>query len=301
VALDIGFIGAGSVALRHAETLREIPGVRVTAVADPSSEAASAFAERTGARVVPDTEALLAEQPGAAYVCVPPFAHGDPEDALLRAGVPFFVEKPVSLDLDTAERIAADVAERGIVTATGYHWRYLRATERAVEAHAAAPARLAIAVWLDKVPPPAWWLRRDLGGGQTIEQTTHVLDVLAHVLGDAEEIHAAASGYPDADIEAVTVGTIRFASGTLASLAATSLLTAKQRAGVELMGAGWHAEVVETPEDRAQAVARVDRDFVDAVRGEDNRIRAPYAEALRTHRLAWAVVRAAAGDAPVPS
>ena len=105
--LDVGFIGAGSVAIRHAETLRGIPDVRVTAVTDPSPEAASAFARASGARMVPDVDALLAEQPGAAYVCVPPFAHGAPEEALLRAGIPFFVEKPVSLDLATAERIAA--------------------------------------------------------------------------------------------------------------------------------------------------------------------------------------------------
>ena len=28
-----------------------------------------------------------------------------------------------------------------------------------------------------------------------------------------------------------------------------------------------------------------DRDFIDAVQGKENRIRAPYAEALRTHKL----------------
>ena len=30
---------------------------------------------------------------------------------------------------------------------------------------------------------------------------------------------------------------------------------------------------------------REDRDFVDAVQGRENRIRSPYAEALKTHRI----------------
>ena len=39
--------------------------------------------------------------------------------------------------------------------------------------------------------------------------------------------------------------------------------------------------------------AHEDRDFIDAVQGKGNRIRVPYAEALRTHRLATAAVRSA--------
>jgi predicted dehydrogenase len=42
-----------------------------------------------------------------------------------------------------------------------------------------------------------------------------------------------------------------------------------------------------------------DRAFVAAVRGEGDDVRASYAEALRTHRLATAVAAAAAGDGMV--
>ncbi|MET0251514.1 MAG: hypothetical protein ABW203_04975, partial [Novosphingobium sp.] len=36
-------------------------------------------------------------------------------------------------------------------------------------------------------------------------------------------------------------------------------------------------------------VLREDRDFIDAVRGGENRIRCPYPEALATHRLSLAI------------
>jgi predicted dehydrogenase len=44
---------------------------------------------------------------------------------------------------------------------------------------------------------------------------------------------------------------------------------------------------------------REDADFVAAVRGEPVRPRVPYGEALRTHRLAVAVARAAATGSEV--
>ena len=44
---------------------------------------------------------------------------------------------------------------------------------------------------------------------------------------------------------------------------------------------------------------REDRDFIDAVRGRPNRIRAPYAEALKTHRLATETARSARERRPI--
>ncbi|HEX8375558.1 MAG TPA: hypothetical protein VF606_10305, partial [Geminicoccaceae bacterium] len=44
---------------------------------------------------------------------------------------------------------------------------------------------------------------------------------------------------------------------------------------------------------------REDRDFVDAVQGKPNLVRVPYAEALRTHRLAVAVARSGRERRPI--
>ena len=51
--------------------------------------------------------------------------------------------------------------------------------------------------------------------------------------------------------------------------------------------------------DPAAARVSVDRAFVDAVRGIGNDVRAPYGEALRTHRLACALACSAATGQPV--
>ena len=81
--------------------------------------------------------------------------------------------------------------------------------------------------------------------------------------------------------------------------------------GLHLFGDGLAVELSEfdlsidvgqgRPVRQAQGdpFAREDRDFVDAVQGGTNRVRVPYAEALRTHRLAVAVARSARERRPV--
>jgi len=190
----IGMVGAGAVAARHARTLLAMDGVEVAGVADPALERARELADEVGAATYPNhMELLEAERLDALYICVPPFAHGPPELAAIDAGLPFFVEKPVAIDEPTATSIATRLAGRPLVTCTGYHWRWLDIFDRAAELLADRPARLVQCSWLDKVPPPTWWLRRDGSGGQTIEQTTHVLDVARGLAGEVTEVHAYAA------------------------------------------------------------------------------------------------------------
>ncbi len=312
----VGVVGAGAVARRHVATLLGFHDVRVVGVADPVPRAAAALAAQAGATAYPHHRALLEAGLDAVYICVPPFAHGDPELDAVAAGVPFFVEKPLAADLATAVDIAARLEGSGLVTATGYHWRYLDTVEHARRLLADRPARLVLGYWLDKVPPPAWWLRRDRSGGQTVEQTTHVIDLARTLAGEVTEVHGAAAltvrgAYPDTDVADVTAATLRFASGAVGSVSSTCLLGWKHRAGVAVMAEGLALEVSEdqltvdtgdgprTVRACGDAKTRVDRAFVDAVQGRGDDVRAPYAEALRTHRVACAVASSADSEPAV--
>ncbi|MEV1289129.1 Gfo/Idh/MocA family oxidoreductase [Micromonospora sp. NPDC049679] len=312
----VALVGAGNVAQRHARVLAGFDDVRIVGVTDVLPEAARKLAETHDAPVFPDHAALLAAEPDAVYVCVPPFAHGPVEEALVAAGLPMFVEKPLAADLATAERIADRVARGGVLTSVGHHWRYLEIVTRAREVLDGRQVRLVSGAWLDKVPPVAWWVRRDRSGGPVIEQTAHVLDLIRLLAGEVTEVCAVGDGSPpaveEADIDAVTAATLRFASGAVGTLASACVLGWKHRAGLEVyadglaIGIGEDALVVREG-DRQQAVAgdpeagrvAVDRAFIDAVRGIGADIRAPYGEALRTHRLACAVAASAGAGRPV--
>ena len=317
----IGMVGAGAVAACHVRVLLAMDGVELAAGADPALERAKELAAEAGAAVYPNhMELLEAERLDAVYICVPPFAHGAPELAVIDAGLPMFVEKPVAIDQETAAGIAARLAGTSLVTCTGYHWRWLDIFDRAAELLADRPPRLVQCSWLDKVPPPAWWLRRDGSGGQVIEQTTHVLDTARGLAGEVTEVHALGTGgaaasteaaLPAADIHDVSVATLRFASGAVGTVASTCLLPRLHRAGVQVVADGLSLELSETEllveldgrrtDYRAGADARPrpDRDFVAAVRGGPDRIRVPWAEAYRTHLLACAITRSAEERRPL--
>ena len=307
----IGFIGAGFIGGRHVGNLAGFDDVRIVAVADLQFDRAREAAARCGARAYADYRQLLdREDLDAVYLCVPPFAHGALEAAVVERDLPFFVEKPLAVDLETAETIARAVEARGLITATGYHWRYLDTVERAQELLSKNPARLALGYWLDFTPPPEWWTREARSGGQLVEQTTHIFDLARLLVGEVTRVYAAGArterpAFPQADIADVSVATLRFASGALGTIASTCLLHWPHRIGLHLFGEGLAIELSEfelivdvgqgRPVQAAQGdpFVREDRDFVDAVQGKPNRIRAPYAEALRTHRLVMAAARSA--------
>jgi predicted dehydrogenase len=313
----VGFIGAGWIAGRHVNDLMGFDDVTIVALADTALDRAGALADRCGARAYARYEEMLdRETLDALYICVPPFAHGPLEAAALERKLPFFVEKPLATDWETAAAIAQQVAAANLVTAVGYHWRYLDTVEEAQALLEERPARLALGYWLDFTPPPAWWSRQDQSGGQMVEQTTHIFDLARVLVGEVTQVYGAGSRldrttHPDAayqarDVFDVSLATLHFASGALGNMASTCLLNWPHRVGLHLFSEGMAIELSEfelmvdvgqgRPVRAAQGdpFVREDRAFIDAVQGKPNRIRAPYAEALQTHRLTTAAAQSAA-------
>jgi predicted dehydrogenase len=307
----VSLIGAGGVAQRHARVLSGLPNVQLTSVTDVVPQAAERLAADHRMRVVPDVAAVLDEQPDAVYVCVPPFAHGPAERSVIEAGIPLFVEKPIALNMAVAGDIADLLKTHEVRTAVGHHWRYLAAADRARELLAGRPVRLVTGAWLDKVPPVAWWPHRDRSGGPVVEQAAHVLDLLRYLVGEVTEVTAIGNGTPPpvegADVDGATVATLRFAGGAVGTLASTCVLGWKQRAGLEIYADGLALTIGEegltardadrtwtVESDPDDARVAVDRAFIEAIRGEGDDIRVPYAEALRTHAVALAISESAA-------
>jgi myo-inositol 2-dehydrogenase / D-chiro-inositol 1-dehydrogenase len=310
--LRVGVIGAGSVAARHVASLQRLSGVHVTGVVDTDADRAQSLVDAAGREACSYSSVPALVDAGgldAAYVCVPPFAHGPAERVLLEARIPFFVEKPVALDLAVAEDIAAGIRECGLITATGYHWRYYDTVEHAARICAEHPVGLAVATWLDKVPPPPWWPYVAQSGGQIVEQATHVVDLLRFLIGEVVSVHAAGTRLDrglSGDVDDACAATLRFDSGAVASLASTSLLGWKHRTRVDLFADGVAIHLAEddllvrrvdgeehrVPGNDARSAADVA--FIAAVRsGNPSDVRVPYDEAVRTHRVATAIARAA--------
>ena len=305
----IGIVGAGGIAQRHLDVLSSFADVAVTAIADPALDRAAAMAAGCGASSHSSVEAMLNDAAlDAVFICVPPFAHGPTERAVLAANLPFFVEKPLSADFETAEAISEAVTAAGVITAVGYHWRYLDTLEAARLALGSNVPQLMQGVWLDQTPPPEWWGRQDQSGGQTVEQVTHLVDCLRVLAGGVSTVYAQGNHLPrdshsNLDVATACSATLTFASGAVASLLSTCLLNWSHRIGLQVFADGLAIELSDQevmidvgagrhPKSATNdPVWREDRDFIDAVRGKPNLIRTNYAEALETHRVAIAITR----------
>ena len=308
MTLRAALVGAGAVATRHARVLSGFGDVEVVAVHDANRPAAEVVGAAFGVPVADDLAGVLTARPDAVWLCVPPFAHGELEHAVIAAGLPFFVEKPLAADLKVAESVADAVAEAGLPTATGYHWRHLDTVARARTALEGRSVRLLDARWWGTTPPPAWWSQAATSGGQVVEQATHVLDVVRLLAGEVTEVIGAhaASSREGRDVPDATAAVLRFASGAVGTVSTSCVLPAPTAAGVDLAADGLAVSLTETSlrmtapdgwthasEPLVDPREAVDRAFVDLL---TTGVAAPglvdVAEALRTHRLACAITEA---------
>ena len=319
--LCVGVVGTGFIAGRHLQALTSRSDVQVVAVADADPDRARSAAAPLGARAYDDGLVLLEqERLDAVWLCVPPFAHGALEHACLDRRLPFFVEKPLAADLDTATAVAERVRREGALTAVGYHLRSLDVVAEAAELLRDRPAQLVTGYWLDKTPAAAWWSRREQSGGQVLEQTTHILDLARLLVGEVDSVTAAETSrpraaFPGATIPTASTSVLRFTSGAVGTVSSSCVLDWRHRVALTVVAEGLVLEVLErglddhdlrVVTDQGERVVRSDQDpiaredaeFLDAVRGGPAP-RVPYDEALRTHRLAWAVDRSARDGVPV--
>ena len=252
-----------------------------------------------------------------AYVCVPPFRAVAIGERLVERGIPFLTEKPLAADDGAGpDRLAAAIERAGLVVAVGYHLRALDILPEVRDRLAAQPPALIEARWLGGTPSPAWWGRTAQGGGQVVEQATHLYDLARLLMGEAEVVGAASTRAfavtsDTVDVADATASVLHFDSGAVGSFVATRVLPANL-VRVELASDGlltvltkgdrgqgdWHASfddgesVVELHAERdpyeIQAAA-----FLDAVEAhEPGRVLSTYADALKTDRLTRAVVAA---------
>lgn len=307
----VGFIGAGGIAGNHLGNLRNFDDVEFAAMCDVAKERAEGRANDFGGNPYTDFQEMLEkEELDAVYLCLPPFAHGEPELAALERGIPIFIEKPIDADIASALAVRDKVAETGVLTSVGYNWRYSDAIQKARERLADFKVLGALGAWMGGMPGTPWWRVKELSGGQHIEQTTHVFDVCRFLLrGEAVSVHAvAAKGgmteVPNYDIEDISFVNIAFDNGTIANIQSACCLSGWGRVKIEVFGKNLAADITQgqatliSGGNREEIKSTVnpyqleDRIFIDAVKsGDGSKILAPYAEAVQTQKLMVAATR----------
>ena len=184
--IKVGFIGVGGIARRHLNEANNNPDVEMVAYCDVDVDRATRAAEQYGGNVYANAVELYeAEKPDAVIICTPPFAHGEIEEEACKRGIHFFVEKPVAVDMTTANRVAKAVRSSGVITQVGYMFRFSPPLVKVREMmRQYTPAMIQAHYYMPGLPSPGWWPKMALGGGQLIEQATHMLDLARFLAGE---------------------------------------------------------------------------------------------------------------------
>lgn len=190
MAIRLGFIGVGGIASRHLQAAKAREDVQIVGHADADPARARAAAESYGGRAYATASELYDEaQPDAVVICTPPYAHGDIETEACERGIHFFVEKPVAVNLDTAAAVLSAVQASGVFTQVGYMFRLsppLRQVRKLLEGRAVAMVQAHY--YMPGLPGPVWWPKMALGGGQLVEQATHMLDLGRFLAGHVDTV-----------------------------------------------------------------------------------------------------------------
>ncbi|MDI9498501.1 MAG: Gfo/Idh/MocA family oxidoreductase [Bacillota bacterium] len=221
----LALIGCGLIGNYHLEHFLEFDDIEVVGFCDLIAERAESFAKRVpGAKACTDFRRMFDEtEPDMLFIGIPPDQHGEIEFEAIRRRIPFFVEKPLALDLDLARRIAAAVEEAGLITACGFQVRYSSLVE---------PNRTFIreneVVFVDclrmgGIPGAPWWTDKVRSGGQIVEQTIHQFDIIRYLFDEPVEVFTYGTrgfveGVPGYDTDDLTTTVVRFRNGALGTL-----------------------------------------------------------------------------------
>jgi predicted dehydrogenase len=228
MTVRVGFLGGGFIAHHHGKMLHTSGAdAAIAVVHDPDPAKAETFARASGARVVASTDELL-DQVDAAYVCTWTAEHPRLVAAVVARGLPVFCEKPLAVDLTSAQAMVAAVEAAGVVNQVGLVLRdspaflYLRHLVGRPES-----GRVMSVVLRDDQYIPiqgqygSTW-RADptkAGSGTLLEHSIHDLDILEWMLGPIDAVTASSREFHQIDgIEDVFAATLEFASGALGSL-----------------------------------------------------------------------------------
>lgn len=289
----LGLIGTGGIAKAYAAAIAGGTAARLTAVADTDREVLAAFAAETGAAPFPShLDLAAAGLCDAVIVTTPPVTHAPIVIDLAARGLPVLCEKPLSVDLDSARRMARAARDNGVLLSMASKFRF---AEDVIEARAMVRAGLIGTplilenLFTGVVDMTGRWNANAAvsGGGVLIDNGTHSVDIIRYFLGPVTEVLAVAGPrFQSVSVEDSVTLMARTLGGALAHVETSWSYHKDRSAFIGLIGTGGAIEVgwrgsrlrrqpagawepFGSGYDKVAAFARQIEHFVGALRGED--------------------------------
>ena len=231
--LRFGLIGCGRIAPHHARAIGDLPGAELAAVTDVIEERAYRFADDYGADPYTDYTVML-QRPDidVVNICTPSGMHAQMAIDAANAGKHVLVEKPMALSLDDADRMITAAKANNVKLCVAFQNRYnppIQDLRAAIQAGKLGKLRLANATvrWYraQEYYEDGWHGTWAMDGGALMNQSIHHVDALVWLMGEPLEsvFSYSATLAHQMEAEDTIVAVLRFASGALASIEASTI------------------------------------------------------------------------------
>lgn len=260
--LRVGIVGCGNISRNHLEAFNAIEGTDVVGVCDVDITRAQATAEAWNiTHAVDSVAALLALDLDIVAVCTPHPTHEAVVLEAAAAGVHVLCEKPIAVDVASAERMANACDAAGVKLGVLFQrrfWPAARALRTAIDdGTLGAPIMGQVSVLLHRKPEyysaDAWrgtW--ETDGGGVLMTQAIHYIDLLQWYMGEISEVYGTINTFKHGahiEVEDSAAAVLKFTSGAIATLTASTAANPALGVQIRLTGAtGATAELSEFPE-----------------------------------------------------
>jgi predicted dehydrogenase len=211
--LRTAILGCGNFAHRHAHSLQLLKDdFEMVAFCNRTIKKAAAFSEKYTngqAPVFADHHAMFDQVPmDAVVICLPPFAQSDQVEIAANLGVHVFIEKPIALTSEQGWRMVNAAEKAGIITQVGFMFRFGEAIQHLKgmidSAEAGSVGLMSARYFCNSLHAP-WWRKRDLSGGQLVEQVIHMVDLMRFLMGDALTVYSRQENIFHQDVADYTV------------------------------------------------------------------------------------------------
>jgi predicted dehydrogenase len=257
MTVGFGIIGCGMISNFHAKAIDEIPGAKLIGCFDQVPASADRLAGATGCAAYPDIDAMLAN-PAIQIVTIgtPSGAHLEPAIAAARAGKHLIIEKPLEITLKRCDQIISACQKAGVVVSTIFPSRFHDTSvelKKAVERGRFGRLTLgdAYVKWFrtqQYYDSGAWRGTWELdGGGALMNQAIHSVDLLLWLMGPVVEVQAQSAllAHQRIAVEDAVVATLRFASGALGVIEASTAVYPGYLKRIEIHGSEGSAVMEE--------------------------------------------------------
>lgn len=230
----VALIGLGMAVDKHARALKELSGrVEVAACWSPTAARRSAFAAAHALPVTDSLDAILADRSiDLVFILTPPWTHLNLATRCAAAGKHILLEKPIEATLERSERLVALCAAAGVRLGIVFQNRFrtphrrLAALLREGRLGELISVSITVRWWRPDsyFAEPGRGIRARDGGGVLLTQAIHVMDQLVALVGPVESVGAFAATSPlrRIDTEDVVAAALRFPSGAIGTLDATT-------------------------------------------------------------------------------